>query len=159
MQLQDSSGWHFSETNSWENIFTWWEGSIDQNIPVWSPKELFKSFNIKRSSVSISIFNHFHGWKLIDSNEALTGFSCNNWLFSFFSILSLLNVSLSFFFLFLCFFLRVFNWDVFLLDFSNEFSIITPLVSLSMLITNLIELSDSFKGHEVPNGVWVIILW
>jgi hypothetical protein len=65
-----------------------------------------------------------------------------------------LDVSFLLFFLLFNFFLGVYNWDVLVVDLSNEFSVETPLIGLSSLITGLFKLSDFFKSHEVPDGIW-----
>lgn len=154
VNLNDSSSWDFDEINSWEHVFTCWERGRNQNVFVWSPHEFFKSFNIDGGSVSIWIFDHLHGRKLVNSDKALNWFSWEYWFFRFFSVFSLLDVSFLLFFLLFNFFLGVYNWDVLVVDLSNEFSVETPLIGLSSLITGLFKLSDFFKSHEVPDGIW-----
>lgn len=64
------SWWHLNEADSWMLGFTW-ESSIDKEVSVWSPHDIFNSINSDGFFDSVWSLNQLHWRELINTDSSL----------------------------------------------------------------------------------------
>lgn len=118
------------------HILIFWERWEHNPVPIWKPKEVCDTLSRNRCFVTIIIGAQTARWEFIHTNLVW------GWLF---------------FWLFI--FLSLRHIDLLDCSLSDKFTIMTPFERRRVFTSDLLESSNFFISHEVPNSVRLIVLW
>jgi len=139
MDLQNPPRWELHKRDSWEHVLLGRQyGGKDKNVSSREECELLNTICGDRSSVAIQVLQELHGGQLVHSDVCLEVF----FLFVVFGVFG-------------TFFGLLFN--LLFSDLSDEATVVTPLIRISIFANKLLKLSQLFMSLEVPDSIGQII--